>query len=502
MSLPAGQETTVPPGWTRRRFVQGASLLAGAGWAAGPSAAQAAPPLPIPPLLEAGPGREVLELVAQTGRTEFLPGRASASAGYNGSYLGPTLRMKRGDDARIHVRNRLDEETTVHWHGLLIPAEVDGGPHNSIAPGASWRPVLPVRQAASTCWYHAHPHMRTAAQVYAGLAGMLIVTDPEEQALGLPSRYGIDDLPVVLQDKAFDREGRLFYPNSPMTAMHGMQGNVVLVNGAQRPAARVPRGLVRLRLLNGSNARIHDLAFDDGRPLQWIGTEGGLLRRSVALPRLSLAPGQRAEILVDFSSGGAVGLVDLVPSGGGTVRPWPLMRLEPTADLPAVKAALPARLAHWDTPATSRVAQRRRIVLSTGGMGMMGGGMGMGGGMRGGMGGGMAGMHTIDGKAFDMNRIDQQVRLGDVEIWEVRAQGMMALSHPFHVHGVHFEVLRRGGQEPVTEDQGRRDTVIVDEPVELLVHFTQRAAATAPFMYHCHILEHEDMGMMAQFTVA
>jgi blue copper oxidase len=162
----------------------------------------------------------------------------------------------------------------------------------------------------------------------------------------------------------------------------------------------------------------------------------------------------------------------------------------------AAGSAIPAKLAQWEGRTVAQSARRRRIVLASGGMGM--------GGMGGGMGGmaGMAshGLHVIDSKPFDMARIDQRVRLGDVEIWEVTVAGMVML-HPFHIHGVHFEVLRRGGQEPVVEDQGRRDTVIVDEPVELLVHFTQRASEQAPFMYHCHILEHEDAGMMGQFTV-
>lgn len=487
----------MPPVLTRRAFVQGASIFAAGGLALGPAAGQPRPRLPVPPLLEARGSGEVLELVARPGETAFFTGRPSATAGYNGSYLGPTLRVRKGDDVRIHVRSELAEDTTVHWHGLLIPSEVDGGPHNVIPPGGSWRPVLPIRQSAATAWYHAHPHMRTGPQVYAGLAGMLIVTDAGEQALGLPSRYGVDDLPLILQDKVFDREGRLVYPRNHMTAMHGVQGNVELVNGARQPVATVPRGLVRLRLLNASNARIYDLALDDGRPLQWTGTEGGLLRQPVALPRLSLAPGQRAEVLVDFSAGTGVGLVDVVAGRGGA-RSLPLMRFEVEGAAVAAPGTLPARLARWETPALARVARRRRMVLETGGMGM--GGM-MGGGMMGRGMGGMASMHTIDGKAFDMRRVDHEVRLGDVEIWEVRAAGMM-MSHPFHVHGVHFEVLRRGGLEPVAEDQGRRDTVIVDEPVELLVHFTQPAAAAAPFMYHCHILEHEDMGMMGQFTVA
>lgn len=467
----------------RRALLQGASLLP-FGLLAGASQAEDAPrPLPIPALLDARAQGGRIELVAQSGQTAFWPGVASPTSGYNGAYLGPTLRLHAGEDVRMHVTNRLAEETTVHWHGLLVPSHVDGGPHNAIAPGAHWQPVLPVRQPATTAWYHAHPHMRTAAQVYAGLAGMLIVTDAQEQALGLPSRYGVDDLPLVLQDKAFDRERRLAAPMNHMVAMHGLHGNAMLVNGVPQPVARVPAGLVRLRLLNAGNARLLDLAFADGRTFHWIGTEGGLLRAPVPLQRLSLAAGQRAEVLVDFADGAAAAMVSLLPQPG---RSLPVMRFEPQGTARA--AGVPAQLAQWPARSAAQAARRRKVVLSSGGM------------MRGRMDPGHS-MHAIDGKPFDMHRIDQRVRLGDVELWEVTAAGMV-MPHPFHIHGVHFEVLRRGGQAPVEEDQGRRDTVIVDEPVELLVHFTQPASEHAPFMYHCHILEHEDMGMMGQFTVA
>ena len=460
--------------WTRRQFMHAAGA-AGLSMAAGRAAAQEDRPLPVPPLLDARAQHGAIALVAQEGRTELLAGQASATAGYNGAYLGPTLRVHAGDDVRFTVANRLREETTVHWHGLLVPSAVDGGPHNAIAPGATWRPTVPVRQPATTAWYHAHPHGRTGAQVYSGLAGMLIVTDAQEQALGLPSRYGVDDLPLVLQDKLFDREQRLVYPVNHMTAMHGLHGNVLLVNGAPQPVAQVPAGLVRLRLLNAGNARLFDIGFDDGRSFHWIAAEGGLLRAPVALERLSLASGQRAEILVDFSDRRPVRMLNLAQ---GRQRARPVMRFVPQG-APAAAAPIPAQLAQWESRTAAQAVRRRRIVLNSG----------------------MGGMHAIDGKPFDMARIDQRVRLGDVEIWEVSAGGMVMM-HPFHMHGVHFEVLRRGGQEPVIEDQGRRDTVIVDEPVELLVHFTQPASEQAPFMYHCHILEHEDAGMMGQFTVA
>ncbi|MFC1456526.1 MULTISPECIES: multicopper oxidase family protein [Microvirga] len=481
---------------TRRSFLAGAALAGGTAFAASSTwrvAAAEPQELRIPELIDARSQGRSISLRAQAGRTSFFPGKESRTLGYNGSYLGPTLRVHRGDDVEIAVTNALDEETSVHWHGLLIPGELDGGPHQMIRPGATWRPVLPIRQPAATLWYHSHVHGRTAEQVYAGLAGLLLVTDDDEKALALPSEYGVDDLPLVLQDRQFE-SGRLILPEGMMTLMHGRRGDTLLVNGTANPVARVPRRLVRLRLVNGSNARFYDLAFADDRAFHWIASEGGLLERPVELRSLSLAPGERAEILVDFADGRAIAL----EAGPDTNAPMvmgmlaraadligrgrePVLRFEPQGgEAPGVK--VPERLVAHERLDPSRAVRRRRFAMTMGMGGMMGGGMGM---------------HGINGRPYDMERIDEEVRLGDVEIWEVSGE-MMA--HPFHIHGVHFEVLSRSGAAPGPRDQGLRDTVVAQEPVELLVRFTQPAVA-APFMYHCHILEHEDNGMMGQFVV-
>ena len=457
-------------------------------------------PLQIPPLLDARSSGQSISLTARAGQTQFFAGRSSPTQGYNGSYLGPTLRLHRGDDVQMAVTNALARDTSVHWHGLLIPAEVDGGPHQLIRPGETWRPVLAVRQPAATLFYHPHVHGQTATQVYSGLAGVLLVVDDSQRELGLPDEYGVDDLPLVLQDREFD-DGRMVLPAGMMTAMLGRPGETLMVNGTPHAVARVPARLVRLRLVNGSNARIYDLSFDDGRALHWIATEGGLLDAPVLLRSLSLAPGQRAEVLVDFSDGRKTTLVtapDANASMGGMMRlpaaatdliaggKAPVLVFEPG---PAVAAAarkpISLQLAKHERVDASRAVKRRRFTLDMG-MGSMGGSAGMGG----------AGGLSINGRAFEMGRIDERVRLGDVEIWEVSGQMM---SHPFHVHGVHLEVLRRGGGPAAIRDQGLRDTVVVKEPVELLVRFTQ-PAREAPFMYHCHILEHEDGGMMGQFV--
>jgi FtsP/CotA-like multicopper oxidase with cupredoxin domain len=499
---------------SRRTILTGAALAgAGAGISHPLWQAAAAPEpqlLKIPDLIDARKEGQSLALKVQTGTTTFFPGQESSTLGYNGSYLGPVIRLHRGDDVEIAVTNALNEDTTVHWHGLLIPGEMDGGPHQLIRPGTTWRPILSVRQPAATLFYHSHVHDRTAEQVYSGLAGVLIVTDDDEKALGLPSEYGVDDLPLVLQDRQFE-DGRLVIPQGMMSLMMGRRGDTLLVNGTPNPVARVPRRLARLRFVNGSNARIFNLAFSDDRAFHWIASEGGLLERPVQLRSLTLAPGERAEILADFSDGRPVALEtgpDLnMPMMMGMQRRLRsffsdllgrsrehILRFEPQAGAAATKASVPEHLVAHERVDAAQAVRRRRFVLNMGMGGMMGGRGGM---MGGGRGSGMA-MHAINGRAFDMERIDEQVRLGDIEIWE--ASGEM-MAHPLHIHGVHFEVLSRDGGKPTVRDQGLRDTVLVKEPVELLVRFTQ-PATKAPFMYHCHILEHEDNGMMGQFTAS
>ncbi|MCZ8548713.1 multicopper oxidase domain-containing protein [Mesorhizobium qingshengii] len=387
--------------------------------------------LRIPALLDARALANSVSLEVQAGNTEFFPGRASPTLGYNGGHLGPTIRVNRGDDVEIAVTNRLAEDTTVHWHGLLAPAELDDGPHQLIKSSSTWRPRLPVRQPAATLFYHAHVHGRTGAQVYSGLAGVLIVTDNEERALGLPSEYGVDDLPLVFQDRLFE-DGLMVLPEGMMTVMQGRRGNTTLVNGT--PNAGLSAALqtapdTNLPMMMGQGSRVWNLARN-------------------------------------------------ITGGGDEV----VLRFEPTGQQDP--AAPLGRLVSRQSVNAYQATKRRQFVLGMGMGGMMGGGIGSSAGM------------TINGRPFEMGRIDERVALGDTEIWEISGEMM---SHPFHFHGVQSEVLSRNRGKPIARDAGIRDTVLVREPVELLVRFTQ-PAVRAPFMYHCHILEHKDDGMMGQFA--
>lgn len=474
-------------------------------------AAEAGVALPIPAVIDTTEaGVDTLEAIA--GFHGFLSGVRTPVLGFSQSYLGPVLRMRRGRTARVDVRNRLKQPITVHWHGLHVPSAVDGGPHSELAPGGRWSPSLEIDQPAATLWYHSHVHGQTGPQVYRGLAGLIIVDDPDAPNSGLPLNYGVDDLPIIIQDRAFGRDGGLVYAASGMAMMAGWRADQILVNGAIQPAGTVPNGIVRLRLLNASNARIYRLRLEDGRAMHQIASDGGLLPRPVKRLVVTLSPGERAEVLVDFAGashvrllsepdlnspmggmGGGRGMggmmgVGMQPEAVAADGAFEVMHFAVDARRSAAVRTLPSALAGAaPLPAMGDPVRRRRFELDAHGS-MMGGGM-----SRGGM-----GMMTINGRAFDMGRIDHRVRRGETELWEIVAGDM---AHPFHVHGTSFQVLSHNGVPVDFASSGWKDTVLVDGRTQILVRFGHAAGETTPYMFHCHILEHEDAGMMGQFVV-
>ena len=446
-------------------------------------------------------GERVFRLSIAAGQKEFFPGVASPTIGVNAPYLGPTLEMRRGERVRLHVDNGLDDGATVHWHGFELPAAADGGPHQLIRPGARWSPSFEVRQRASLFWYHSHLHRGTGPQVYAGLAAPIYVRDDEEDALDLPSEYGVDDIPLIVQDRLLDSSGKLLYPQNMQAQMMGVRGDRLYVNGTQNAVFDARTGLLRLRILNGSNARFYDFSLSSGQTLQLIASDGGLLERPHAVRSLRLAPGERAQILVDLSEGRPLSLVATSPdnsmgmmgNGGGMMgggmmgrrrddtemdEPFRVLDIRPSEFSPLRN--LPLQLAALPALDPSLAVRTRRFVLD---MGMMGGGM------------------SINGASMDMNVINERVPVGQWEIWEIANASMMA--HPFHIHNSQFRVIDRNGRTPPPLETGYKDTVIVDprEQVRLLLRFEEHTDPDLPYMYHCHILEHEDAGMMGQFVV-
>ena len=443
-------------------------------------------------------GRRQFHLTVDEGSREFLPGKRTPTAGVNGPYLGPTVRLRRGEAVDLIVRNDLDEMTTMHWHGAHVPARMDGTPHQKIQPGTSWTASFEVHQQAAPLWYHPHPHGTTGRHVYKGIAGFMWIDDENSEALDLPRTYGVDDIPLVIQDRLFDDDGAFDFAISE----GAVYGDTVLVNGTWSPFLQVESRRIRLRLLNGSNARIYYIGFDDNRSFHQIATDGGFLEKPLQTNRVTLAPGERAEILVDFSDGAEVllksypeaGWLDTLETffggiGSGNLE---LLKIVPG---PAERAShpLPERLNTIARIDASRAAKTRPMVL--------------GGPIQGQQGGRFAGDDgpgpgpPINGKIMDMARMDEVVRLGDVEIWEVDNRGGQA--HPFHVHLVQFQILDRNGRPPTGAELGWKDTVLVpaDEIVRIIMPFDRYADPEVPYMYHCHIMEHEDNGMMGQFLV-
>jgi len=447
-------------------------------------------PLAVPPLLEGSLKGDVREydLSIQSGVTEFFKGYQTPTWGLNGSFLGPTLKLRRGETVRVNVTNHLDETTTLHWHGFNLPAKHDGGPHQPIQPGETWSPEFEVLEKASLMWAHAHQMGKTAEHVWNGLATMVLVEDDEADVLDLPKTYGEDDFPIVFQDRRFRRDGTIPYSLSMHDRMVGMMGNVPLLNGTVLPFIDVKHDRIRLRLLNGANASIYNLAFDDGRSFHQIGSDGGLLEAPVEMMELRLSPGERAEIVVDFSDGAPCKLISRSRGGGEMMEQSPNFLLLDfrVAEGRAKSPALPDKLTTLDPVSTDNVKNTRTFLLEMPAMGpqMM-----------------MGFPFTINGQEMDMGRIDETVPVGQDEIWVIQNAGPMA--HPFHVHNTQFRVLSRDGNAPAANEQGRKDTVLVepDEEVRILIRFDHYTDPKRPYMYHCHILEHEDAGMMGQFVV-
>jgi blue copper oxidase len=266
--------------------------------------------LPIPPELSANPEGGIL-LDAQPSSMRFQGGPATSTYGINGPYLGPTLRLRRGQKVVVRVQNGVPQTITMHWHGLIIPGADDGGPHQGILPGNSWWVELSIDQPAATLWFHPHIYPTTAELVIKGLAGLLIIDDDNADRLPLPSRWGVDDLPLIIQDRRFANDGQFFERFNIVAVTNGYIGDTVLVNGAHLPEARTVRGWLRLRILNGSNARSYALTSSDGRSFFVIASDGGLLESPVELKQLLVHAAERFEVLLDARNGKAFDLVTL-----------------------------------------------------------------------------------------------------------------------------------------------------------------------------------------------
>jgi blue copper oxidase len=438
-------------------------------------------PLPIPGVLLNGGS-----LNAAPSAMQIIKGRTSATMAYGNGLLGPTIRTTSGQTVDLLLQNDLDEETNIHWHGLILPEDMDGHPKDVVTPGNSLYYSLPVQQRAGTYWYHPHPHGKTARQVFLGLAGLFLVADAEEEALNLPS--GEYEVPLIIQDKHFEG-GNLDYSPSADEMMTGYLGEQITVNGLHAPYLAIKSGWYRMRILNGSTARVYNLSLSNGIPFQLIGSDGGLLSSAETITSIILAPGERIDVLFNFSAlnegeefflnSNSFSKYNL--QGRQSFR---IMKFK-VQGVTSNSFILPATLSAITPLSPSNAVNTRMFDISAIGAGHEG-----------------SGGHSINGKTFEMERIDETVKSGTTEIWEFDNMRGDEI-HPMHIHGVQFQILERiGGRNTIiASEKGWKDTVLVmpGEKVRVVMTFP---ANPGLFVLHCHNLEHEDDGMMLNFRIS
>ncbi|WP_170405476.1 multicopper oxidase CueO [Ruegeria arenilitoris] len=515
---------------TRRSFVAGGAACSASvllPMASHLAAADTRPQLQIPPELFSD-GKGEIHLAAQSGTMQFGRRTPTPTYGFNGPFLGPAVRLRRGEDVVMHVKNALPEPTTVHWHGLIIPGDADGGPHQVIQPADTWRVPLIVDQPAATLWFHPHIYPATAELVIKGLAGLLLVSDEESDGLGLPSHWGVDDIPLIIQDRRFKPDGSFFHRFNLAAVTVGYVGDTPLVNGSTYPIAKTAQGWLRLRILNGSNARSYRLAASDNRSIHVIGSDGGLLEHHVSMNELLVHAGERFEVLVDARDGQSFDLVTL-PVDQPIMRlppfdkPLPLITIDPTGaegagTLPDALVTLPSIPT---TPPPLSQSLTMNMNRDDEGMGAL-----MKAGLKkltdGSTDASVAKKLTevivdgptlsqaerstangVNGSSFALDAKPFSVKQNTLLRWRIDENSDTML-HPVHIHGCQFRVLSMDDNPPPAHLAGWKDTVAISKGgvAEILVNFPHAAEARTPYMTHCHILEHEDSGMMAQFTVS
>ncbi|MFJ9966637.1 multicopper oxidase family protein [Streptomyces avermitilis] len=477
----------------RRKFLGG---MAGAGFAAvaaggtalayltdaGQDGARAASTtLTIPDLLEGttSDGTTTFTLEAATGTSEVLSGVTSTTAGYNQSFLGPTMKWTSGDTVLLNITNSLDADTTVHFHGAHIPPKMDGGPQNAFAAGKTWSPTFTVKDEAKTLWYHPHALGTTAEQVTRGLAGMIIVEDDSAASAALPSTYGTDDIPIILQCLAADSAGNVKYDLAGYLAA-GLS-YPLLCNGTNVDATTLAftatKTRTRFRLLNASPSDIITVQRGDGGTLTQIATDQGYLTEATEVVSIRLVAGARAEFVMDLSD--AVTLQAVVTTGWVRGGSGTYDFLTVTPDASDTPDALPSSLNTITRYDTTDFAART-ITLGQSGTSML---------INGSAGTTMAAMSMIS------------TTLDAEEIWTIT--NSTQLEHSFHLHDVPFQLISINGEAPKGVDLGWFDTyeVVGGGTIKIAMKFTDFADDTYMYMLHCHLLQHEDEGMMASLMV-
>jgi blue copper oxidase len=444
---------------------------------------------------EALSGR-TFELSLHKARKSFWEGATTDTYAYNKeSFWGPTLIFNQGDTVQIHVKNDLEEPTTTHWHGLHIPAIMDGGPHQLIPAGKTWSPSFTVKNNAGTYWYHPHAHETTQKQLTMGAGGLILIKDPVETALKLPRTYGVDDIPLVLTS-------RRFYPTQQFSheGDNDKYGDYAFVNGTLDAEVSLPKQFVRLRILNAEIERGYNLGFHDNRTFYVIATDGGLVDKPIPVTRMKLMVGERVEILVDLGTDKVGSSLDLMaynanqpfgfPGGEpGSGRPnggylnnldFRILHIDVMSPTGQAITQLPATLVKNRFWTEADPTRERNLSITADRPGQP---------------------FAFDGQLYKMHTTNQTVKLGSVEKWTIHNNRIFG--HTFHIHDVQFKIVARSSGPVEPYEQGWKDTVFVprDQSVSFIAKFEDFASDTDAFMYHCHMANHEDGGLMGEFLV-
>lgn len=444
-----------------------------------------------------------ISLDIQQGAVNFLPGNSTPTFGYNGNFLGPTILLNKNDSVSFNITNSLLDITTVHWHGLHVAPENDGGPHQEIMPSQVWSPSFKIRNNASTFWYHSHVHMSTEYQVNLGLAGLIIVHDSTEASYVLPRTYGIDDFPIIIQSKSFDILNQL--------AAFTHDDSIMMINGTIDPVLDAPAQVVRFRCLNGSADRTYNLGLSTNANFYVIASDGGMLDQPISANRVRLSPGERYELLIDltgmqgqslylmsYASQLQNGIIGSPQVGTGMAQlpgyamnplngaDFNLLKIDVVAQTTNPVTTIPVQFqtnVKWlvQNADTSRILTFAPEVMGPQEM--------------------VEGPFTISGKSFDMDSINIHIPFNNTEIWSIVNNTMVA--HPFHIHDIQFNVVDRNGVAVTGIETGWKDVVLVrpQETVRVIAKFETFYNDNIPYMYHCHLLHHEDEGMMGSFIV-
>ncbi|MEU7023994.1 multicopper oxidase family protein [Streptomyces sp. NPDC046203] len=466
----AGSATASPAGATGAAGARGASAVTDLDPASVPKFTQAMPLAPTAtPYMSMPMMMDCYALTIQEADKEVLPGALTRVWTFNGSFPGPVLKARSGVRTVVDQTNNLPVGISVHLHGAHVSADNDGDPMVLIPPnGGSKTYTYPNSQPHANLWFHDHAHHAESESAFRGLAGTYLLTDDVEQSLNLPS--GAYDVPIQLRDAHFDDQAQLVYQ------MGDQSRNVILANGKAWPYLNVAARKYRFRLCNTANTRFFTLALSDGATFQQIGSDGGLLPAPVTVNQVVISPGERADIVVDFSKYAVGTTLELRNEGTGGLIDQISKVLQFRVDRTAADTSVvPSTLR--TLPALPAATVNRSFTLA--------------------MGGGVA---TINGLAYEHGRIDTEIAYGATEVWTVTNPGPG--NHNFHVHLVQFRVIERNGT-PVTSgpEYGLKDTVRVGagETVKIQATFT---GYRGQYLYHCHMFDHAAMGMMATLRVS